>query len=217
MHAQREEPALRVERELGLAHAIAAVLVGQQRLAAVAGPFHRPPEFFCQPEDEPVLGVRPPLGAESAAHVFRHDADAVLGDAEDIAGQLLADAVRVLRVRVQRVALLACVVAAQRAARLHVLRMDAADRVRALHDVRGTGKCSRRCRLVADLEDVADVVRALVPHRRRARLRGPRGVGHRGEIAVVERNQFGRVARLHEGLRNDRGHRIAHKAHARLG
>ena len=34
-HAQAEEPAVRVERQLGVGHVVAAVGVGQERLAAL--------------------------------------------------------------------------------------------------------------------------------------------------------------------------------------
>jgi len=48
-----------------------------------------------------VLGILPALRAEGAADVAGDDADPVLGDLEDAAGQRIADAVRVLDVGVQ--------------------------------------------------------------------------------------------------------------------
>ena len=66
---QCEEFSARVQREFGFAHAIAAVLVGQQGFAAVAGPLDRTAEFSRQPKYEAVLGIGPALAAERTPHV----------------------------------------------------------------------------------------------------------------------------------------------------
>ena len=217
VHAQRKEPAAGVQRQLGLAHAVAAVLVGQQRFAAVAGPLDRAAELLRQPQHEPVLGVGPALAAERAAHVARHHADAVLGDAEDFPGQHLADAVGVLRVALQRVAVLARVVAAQRAARFHVLGVHPRDRVGAFHHMRGRGERRIGRGAVARFVHVAQVVCALVPHGGGAGAQRRGGIGHRGAIGVVDHDEVSRVPRLHQGFGHHRHHGIAYVAHAALG
>src|SRR6185503_6533300 len=91
-----------------------------------------------RPKDQPVLGILPALGAEGAADVARDDPDALLGDAEDGTGQHLADPMRVLDVRMEGVAILAGVVDAEGAARLHVLGVHPCDDVAAGYDMRGS-------------------------------------------------------------------------------
>ena len=86
------------------------------------------PSFRAAHRTSLMLGILPALGAEGAADVSRDDADPLLGDVEDATGQHLADPMRVLDVRMERVAILAGVVDAEGAARLHVLGVHPADR-----------------------------------------------------------------------------------------
>ena len=214
LHAQGEEAALGVEGQLGVAHVVARVLVGGDRLPALALPLDRPADLARGPEHEPVLGVLPALGAERPAHVARDHPDLVLRDLEDVAGQRVAHAVRVLDVGVEGVAVLPRVVHPERAARLHVLGVHAGDDVAAPHPVGGPGEGRLGRRLVSELVQVGHVVRALVPDRRGPRLRRGPGVGHRGERLVVDADQVGRVLGLGAGLGHHQGHRIAHVARA---
>src|SRR5262249_38494240 len=108
-------------------HVVSRVLVGGDGLAPLARPLDRPPDFSRGPEYQAVLGILPTLGAEAAADVAGDDAHLMLGDLEDVAGERRPDAVWVLHVRVERVAILAGIVDAERAPRLQVLRMHAAD------------------------------------------------------------------------------------------
>ena len=134
-----EEPALGVERQLGVGDVVAGVLVGEDRLAALADPLDRPAQLLRGEQHEPVLGVLPALGAEAAADIAGDHPDAALRDLEDAGRERLPHAVRVLHVGVERVALLARVPHAERAARLHEMRVDPADHVAALDDMRGAG------------------------------------------------------------------------------
>ena len=88
-------------------------------------------------------------------------------------GQRVAHAMRVLDVGVERVAVLAGIVDAERAARLHVLGVDPGDDVAARGPRDPPGERGVGGRLVAGLEDVGDVVGALVPDRRAARRPPP--------------------------------------------
>ena len=161
-----------------------------------------------------MLGVLPALGAEGAADVARDHADLVLGDLEDVGGERVAHAVRVLHVGVERVAVLARVVGPERAARLHVLRVHARDHVAALDDAGGLRERRVRGRLVPGLVEVADVVGALVPYRRAAdRFRRQR---HGGQGLVVDLDQLRRVLGLRERLRDDESDRITDVARTTL-
>ena len=216
LHAQGQEVAVRVQRQLGVGDVVARVLVGRNGLAALARPFHRAAELARRPQHQPVLGVLPALGAEGAADVAHDHADRVLGHLEDVGGQRVAHAVRILHVGVERVAALAGIPGAQRAARLQVLRVHARDHVAPAHHPRGAreGRVGRG--LVAGLVQVGDVVRAGVPHRGPAAGRGGRG-GHRGQRSVIDLDPCGGVLGLGERLGHDHGDRIAHVAHALAG
>src|ERR1700722_16809497 len=67
--AQRQRLALRVERELRLRHLMTSVVIGGDRFAAIAGPFHRTIELAGSPNDERLFRVSPRLHSEAAADV----------------------------------------------------------------------------------------------------------------------------------------------------
>ena len=133
---EAEEFAVLVERQLGVADIVAGVLVGLDRLAALAGPFDRPAQFLRRQQHQPVLGILPALGAEPAADIAGDDPDPAFRDLEDARGERLAHAVRVLHIGIEGEALLARVPHADRAARLHEMRIDPADDVAPLDDMR---------------------------------------------------------------------------------
>ena len=214
-HAQK--PPVGVERELGVGDVVPRVLVGEDRLAPLARPLDGPAKLARRPQHQLVLGILPALGAEGAADVAGDDADPVLGDLEDAAGQGVADAMRVLDVGVEGVAVLDRIVDAERAPRLQVLRVDPRDDVAASDDPVSPGEGRLGRRAVAGLEDVADVVGTLVPHRRGAGLGGLRGRGHRRQRLVVDLDEVGRVLGLGAGLGDDERDRVAHVPHAVAG
>ncbi len=213
-HPQREELPVAVEGELGVRDAVARVLVREDRFAALAEPLHRPAELARRPQNEAVLDVLRPLDAEAAADVADDDADRRLGDAEDIGREHAARAVRILRARVQRVAALAFVEVPDRAARLHVLRVDAAHDVAPAHHVRRAREGGIARGAVAHLEHVGDVVGTLVPDGRRAGTGGVRGRSNRRQRLVVDRHLLGGVPRLRERLGDHHRHRVADVAHS---
>ncbi len=97
---------------------------------------------------------------------------------EDIAGQRIPDAVRVLDVGIERVAVLPRIVDAERAPRLHVLRVHPGDDVAATNHARGGREGGVGGCLVAHLEEIGDIVGALVPYRGAADgIRGARDGG----------------------------------------
>ena len=65
-HAEGEKASVRVEGQLGVAHIVAGVLVGGNRLAALAGPLHGSAQPARRPQGEAMLGILPALGAEGA-------------------------------------------------------------------------------------------------------------------------------------------------------
>ena len=212
-HAQRQELAVGIQRQLGVGHVVARVLVGGNRLAPLAPPLHGAAELARGPQDEAMLGILPALGAEGAADVAHDHADGVLRHLEDVGGQRVAHAVGILHVGVERVAPLAGIPRAERAARLHVLRVDARDDVAPLDHARRRSEGCLGGDGVACLVEVRDVVGALVPDRGPAGG-GRRGGRHRGQRRVVDHQALGGVLGLSQRLGHDHGDGIAHVARA---
>ena len=108
--AEGEEAPPDIQGQLRLAHVVARVLVGRDRLAALARPLDGAAELSGRPQDEAVLRVLPALGPEAAPDVAGDDADLVLGDLEDVGRQRGPHAVGVLHVRIEGVTVLAGVI-----------------------------------------------------------------------------------------------------------
>ena len=192
-----------------VADVVAAVFVGEDHLGAFAAPLHRPFDLARRPQRQPVLDILPALGAEAAADVAAHHAHLALRHLEHHVGEHVAHAVRIVHVGVQRVAVFRRIVGADRAARLHVLRMDARDHIAPFDDMGGLGECRLGRRAVAALGGVRDVVRIVVPHARRIRFRRFGDRRHRRQRLVVHDDEFGRVLRLRQRLGDHHRHRIA--------
>ena len=161
-----------------------------------------------------MLDILPALGAEAAAHILGDHAHLALGHFEHVLRQHVAHAVGVLYVGVERHAVLARIVGAERAARLHVLRMHPRDHVAALDHLGRRLDRLVGLRLLAALDIVRDVVRALVPDRRRAGLHRVLGQRDRRNRLVVDLDQFGGILGLGQRLGDHHRHRIADIPHA---
>ena len=75
--------AVGVEREFGRHGEIAAHIVGDERLVAFAGPFHRPADAARAPGDQREFGKEAVAGAEIAADLVGDDAHGFERHAED--------------------------------------------------------------------------------------------------------------------------------------
>ena len=160
-----------------------------------------------------MLDILPALGAEAAADVARDHPHLALGHLEDVLRQHVAHAMGILHVGIEGHAILARIVGAERAARLHVLGVHPRDHVAPLDDPGGALDRLVGGGLVAALDEVGDVVGAVVPHRGRAGLHRVGGRGHRGQRLVVDTDQLGRVLGLGQRVGDHHRHRIADIAH----
>ena len=77
---------------------VAGVLVGLDRLAALAGPFDWAAQFLRREEHQPMLGILPALGAEPAADIAGDDPDPAFRNLENSSGERLAHPMRVLHI-----------------------------------------------------------------------------------------------------------------------
>ena len=80
--AKGEEGAVGVQRQLGVHGEVAALVVGEERLAPLGRPLHGPAEAPRRPRDQRELRIAAIAGAEVAAHVARRHAHRALGHAE---------------------------------------------------------------------------------------------------------------------------------------
>ena len=91
-----------VQREFAVRNVVAPMRVGEKRLGAIGGPFHRPVDLLGRPDADGFVGVDEDLRAEAAADVGRDDPQLVLGRKTDECRQDHPRNVRVLARRIKR-------------------------------------------------------------------------------------------------------------------
>ena len=204
--AQGQEAAVGGERELGADREVARLVIGQEHLGAVAGPFHRPAEPARRPQHDGEFGVERVARAVAAADVGGGDPDVVLGDAEQ-RRQILLAAHGAAGPGMERVPAGGRVEGADRRARLH--RHPGAARQRGLQDddLMRLGEGAGHGPGVAHRAVDADVGAALGPQSRQ--VGGPAGVDHRLEGPVGDGHALGPVAGRGGGLAEHHGDRLA--------
>ena len=209
-----EEIAVLVERKLGVGDVVARLAVAEERFRARRDPLHRTAGDLGRPQHQRRFVVDRALHAERAADVAGDDAHLVLRHLEHELAQLLAEGEVALQRGVDGVVIVVLAIDADRAARLHARRGDAVDHEVMLDDLVGLGEGGVGLGLVAFQMHEADVVRAVVPDQRRARLDRLRGRDDRRQRLVVDLDQLGRVHRLVHGLGDHEGDVVADPAHA---
>ncbi len=212
---KREEMAVLVERELGLGDIVARLRVGKERFRARADPLHRAAGELGRQQHQRRLVEYRRLHAEAATGIAGDDAHFAVGHLEHL-GEFGAGRQRPLHRRVDGVAPVGRVVVADRAARLHGGGGDAVDDELLFDDSVGAREGGVGGGLVADQLDEADIVRAVVPHARRAWARRLGGGGDRRQRFEIDLDHFGGVHRLRYGLGHHEGHAFAEPAHAIL-
>src|SRR5580692_4089273 len=163
-----------------------------------------------------MFDVLPPLGPEGTTYIARHHSEVMRRLPENAAGQNVPHSVRILDVRVERIAVLFGVVVAYCAAWLHVLGVDARYNVPPSHDMARGFERAVRLHVVSDLEHVRHIVGTFIPH-------GGRGRRHR-EVTrrdcwhrrVAYLDQFHGVCGLIQRLGHDHRDRISDMSNACL-
>ena len=193
-HAQREERPVPVEGQLGGGDVVTAVLVGDESLAPVRRPLHRPSQPARGPQHQDHLGVEPAAHAEAAADLAGDHAHVALRDLEGV-GEQGARAVRSLDAGVQRVAPAPPVVLADGGAGLERRGGHPGDDEVDARDVGGAREGLGHGVALAGLREERDVVGHLVPHGRRPGTERVHRGGDRGQGLVVHRDLLGGVHR----------------------
>ncbi len=212
--AEGEEAAGRVEGQLPLEHAVAAVRVGQEALDAGRAPLDGPAHSARREEQRRVLRIGLHLHAEAAAHVGGDHAELRGRDLEDAFGEEAPHHRDALGGRGERVALRGLVPLADGRARLE--RGGRQPRVVEAHPRHVRGGAHRRVHrdgvAVGPVE--RDVVRRVGPDRVRAAGQRAVHVRGRGERVEIHAHRRGGVHGLRRRLGHHDGDRFAHVAHA---
>ena len=184
-----------VEGDLGRGDVVAAHRVGEEALAALAGPLHRPPQRAGGEARHGVLGVEERLHPEPAADVGR-DHPHLLRRQPEVRRQDVAVAPAALGAGVDRELAVAGVPLGDAGARLHrVADHPVVDQLE-LDDPGGLGEGGLHRRLVAVVPVEGEVARRLGVHLRGPRRPGLGRVGHRRQVLVLDLDQLGRVLGL---------------------
>ncbi len=215
--AERQDAALGVEGELAEAHVVAAHVVAEERLAALAHPLDGTAELARRPQHQHMLRIERVLGTEAAADVADDDADPVVGQVEHRMGEIMLQPVRHLRHGVERQPSAGGIVEAEGAARFHRRDHDAVvDHLEARHAGRA-GKARLGAGPVAAFPDERGVARRQVPDLRRVRRECRRGADRCRQRIVVDHDQLGGVLGEVAALRHHQHHGLADIAHPLAG
>ena len=150
MHPHTEELPVLVAGEFRPRDVIPAVGIGEKRLAALRGPFHRPAHLLRGPGDRSLFGVVRNFRTESTAHVRRYDAQLMFGNPEHKGAHQQPDDMGILAGGVQRVAVSGRIVFAYRGPWLDGVGALAVVYQVQLGDVIRPRKCSVRRIGIAD-------------------------------------------------------------------
>ncbi len=191
----------------------AALVVGHERFAPLAGPFHRQSETLRRPGNDDLLGIEIVPQPERPSHVRRNDAHALHRHPER-RGERRPQAHHALVARNEGAGAGAPVVVADRGARLHLAVGDAVADELAAHDVRRPPERVSCGAGVAEFRGDAQVSGRLVPELRGALPQGVRRRYDRGQRLVFDFDQLGRVARGERRPGHHRGERLAYVARA---
>ena len=190
---------------------VAALIVGNEAFRTILLPFDRPRDLAARPYRERLFGIDEGLHAETAAHIGRDNAELLFRNLEYGFGERIAHEMRTLRPGIEGRAAALRIVVHNRVAGLHRIRHQAiVDQINA-DDVGGLGKGGfgrfRVAEIVVPIEH--EVARNMVEKLRRARRERVLRVRDHRQCLVVDFDCFGGIARLAQGLGDDKRDRLA--------
>ncbi len=205
--AEREYPAVRIERQFCVDDFIEGLVAGREVLQAVAGPFDRAPQLPRRGASENFFRIERALAAEAAPHIRRDHADPMARNIERRRQRVAHDA-RHLGGRMKRQRLAARFIFGKTGARLdreHGLAVHA----EAAFDAHRRGL--RGGVDVAALELAADqhVAAGFFMQQRRAGTRGRLRVADCSQRLVVDGDKLEGVLGVVAALGDDADHRLA--------
>ena len=213
MHAQREDAAVLVERERGLAEQVATMRGRQEFLDALRGPLDRSLQLARAVGRNDVFSIKRGLHAEPAADVAHQNAHLVGRNAEHLVAHFVANPGRRLAAHAERDAIGGGVIACECGARLDRRRdeplIDEIER----HHVRGRRHRQRGRFRVAVPVLASNVAGRRRPHERCARSHCIGEIDDHRQRLVHDFERFRRIAGLLARVRHDRRHGFADVAH----
>ena len=192
-----------------MGHVIAAMRVGQERLAALGCPLDRPVDALGCPHHRGLFRIQIDLRAEAAADVGRDDPHLGLRQSQHERGHQQPLDVRVLAGHVERITIIGTAVARDSGARFDRIRDEPVVDDVELGYVRGFGECRVNRGLVAQRPGVALVAGRAVVDLRRTGFQCIDGVDYRRQDFVIDVDQLGGVLRLVGRFRNHQSDAIA--------
>ncbi len=166
-HAEPDDPAAHVERQLARQDVVARLHVADEPFGSARHPLHRTPEMARRPGQRHVFGIHLDLGAEAAPDVAG-DAPYALGRHTEDAREIGRELMHALKPGVERVTAGVGVPFGQRGARLQKARDEPIVDERQPRHVGGGGDGALRGLGVAALPVVREIARRGRVHRGRA-------------------------------------------------
>ena len=184
-------------------------------LAPVLDPLDRLAVHLRRERNDRLFGIEDELGAEAAANIRRDDAQLVLVAAEQAAENALAR-MRRLRGAPHGEQVAHRIESRHHTAAFHRLRDAAMLPVAFAKDMRGLRE-GRVAIAVSHVEFGRDIVRRAAMGERRVGAHGVAAVADDRQRIVIDHDERGRVFRNVAAVRDDRGDRLAHMHHFRIG
>ena len=213
MHAQREDTAIRVKRELCGARHVAAVRCRQEFVHARSAPLDWTLQLARTKRGDDVFGIEIRLHPETAADVTDDDAHRVFRNPEHGLGQFVAQSRRRLATHGERQAPGGRVVAREGGARLDRAWRDALVDEIEPHDVGGLAECRRGRFCIAMPQLARNIAGCFLPDQRRAWHYGARQIHDHRQRLVADLDRLDGILRLRRTGGDHRGDRFADVPH----
>ena len=215
-HLQRQDAALRIERQSGFGFHGAAVGIGLEGVAAFTRPLHRAAQMAGGVQAQRIFGIEEALHAEAAADIVGHDPHLFDRHLQDGLCQLAAHGGNALAAGGQREAF-AFAILTQRGTHFHRRGCDSVlDDLQARH-MRGAGNGGIGRRAIAHLPIEQAVRFGFRPDQGCIRRKRGSDAGDGGQFFIIHENGFGTGAGRLAAFGDNKGDTIAHKAHAIIG
>ena len=204
-----------VEREFGVDHEVAGLIVGQHAFGAARGPLDRAPDPARRPQHQDLVDVERVPGAVGTADIADDHADLVVVDPQEF-GELALVAVDAARGGDEREASVRAE-APEGRSRFHRDAGDPGQRRLERDDMRRVFEYRRRGFGVVDVGVDGDVRAVIGPEHRGIGPRRPLGIDGRRQRRIVHRHLLGDIPGALGGLGDDHGHGLADQARAIRG
>ena len=209
----RQEFAVFGQRHPGMSDVVAALGVADEMIGAVRGPFDVLAQLLCRHRDKRIFAVRKQPRAETAADIRTDHPHLVMRDLEDVIAQDVAQPMAALAADGKCQVVAFGVIFADRGAGLQIIDDDARIDDPDVGYERRLGEHRIDGLLVADRHVEQHIAGMFCPNLRRFLLHGLRQPVDRRQRRPCDLDRLDGIARLVDGLGDDKGHGVADMAH----